>query len=226
MKGSIRAIVAEFLGTFALVFVGTGAIVTNAWTNNGLGLLGIALANALVFSVMVTALMNISGGHLNPAITASLWLARKIDGKTAAAYVATQIAAAIAGALVLRVLLPAVEGEAAAWGTPKIAIELSMWQAIALEAIMTLFLVSAFFGTIVSRDAPKVGGFAVGLVLLFIILAIGPLTGAAVNPARAFGPAVIARDFEGQAAYWVGPLLGGLAGGGLWWRILLPQEEA
>jgi MIP family channel proteins len=225
INGSMRAIVAEFVGTFALVFVGAGAVVTDAWTNNGLGLVGVALANALVFAVMVTAMMNISGGHLNPAITVGVWLAKKTDGKTAVLYVITQLTAAIVGAFALRVLFPAIEGEATAWGTPKISTELSLWQAVALEAIMTLFLVSAFFGTIVSRDAPKVGGFAVGLVLLFIILAGAPLTGAAANPARAFGPAVIARDFEGHAAYWIGPLLGGLAAGGLWGRVLLPRDE-
>jgi aquaporin Z len=225
MNVSMRALMAEFLGTFALVFIGAGTVVINAWTNNALGLVGVALAHAVVFAVMVTATMNISGGHLNPAITAGLWLAKKIEGKTAGVYVVTQLLAAVAAASLLRVLFPAIAGEATSWGTPKISSDVSMWQAIVLEAIMTLFLVSAVFGTIVSKDAPKVVGFAVGLVLLFDILAGGPLTGAAVNPARAFGPALIAGDFEGQAAYWIGPLLGGLAAGWIWWKVLLPRDN-
>ncbi len=224
MDVSMRTIAAEFVGTFALVFVGAGAVVTNAWTNDALGLVGVAAASGLVFAVMVTAVMNISGGHLNPAITAGLWLAKKIEGKAALAYTITQLIAAVAGALLLRALLPAIAGEATAWGTPKISTESSMWQAVVLEAIMTFLLVSVYFGTIVSQSAPNVGGFAVGLALFFVILVVGPMTGAAVNPARAFGPALVARDFEGHAAYWIGPLLGGLGAGAVWWKLLLPRD--
>ncbi len=225
MSNALRPLAAEFLGTFALVFIGTGAVVLDTATGGDLGLVGIALAHALVLAVMVTALMNISGAHINPAVTVGLLIAKKIDGKLAGLYIVTQLLAAIVAALLVKWLYPAIAGEVSAYGTPKIASDITMIQAIAIEAILTLFLVSAVFGTAVSSQAPKVGGFGIGLVLLFDILAGGPLTGAAMNPARAFGPALIAGDFEGHLAYWAGPLLGGIAAALLWGGLLLPKED-
>lgn len=221
---AIRPLAAEFLATFGLIFIGAGAVVMDNHTGGGLGLVGVALAHALVLSIMVTATMNISGGHVNPAVTLALFLAKKIDGTLAGMYVVAQLLGAVTAALLVRALLPSVAGELASYGTPKIASGVSMVQAIAIEAILTFFLVSAVFGTAVSDDAPKVGGFGIGLVLLFDILVGGPLTGAAMNPARAFGPAMVAMDFEGHAAYWVGPLLGGAVAAGLWAGLLLPKK--
>ncbi|UCD23698.1 MAG: aquaporin, partial [Gemmatimonadota bacterium] len=196
MSNTGRRLTAEFLGTFTLVFVSAGAIVVNAWTNNGLGLVGAALATALVYAVMITITMNISGGHLNPAVTLGVWAARKMDAATAGMYVATQLVAAVAAALLVMLLFPSGAGDATSLGALKISSDVTMVEAIVLEAILTLVLVSAVFGTVLAPDAPKVGGFAVGLVLLFAILVIGPLTGAALNPARSFGPAIISGDFE------------------------------
>ena len=226
MKGILRPLAAEFLATFALVFVGAGAVVIDNATAGGLGLVGVALAHALVLSIMVTATMNISGGHVNPAVTVALWLTKKIDTKLGGMYIVTQLLAAVVAALLVRWLFPAVPGEVTSYGTPKISVDLNLFQAIVVEAILTLFLVSAVFGTAVSPEAPKVGGFGIGLVLLFDILAGGPLTGAAMNPARAFGPALVAGDFEGHPAYWVGPLLGGVAAALLWGKLLLPKGSA
>ncbi len=90
--------------------------------------------------------------------------------------------------------------------------------------MLTFFLVSAVFGTMVNADAPKLGGFGVGLVLLFDILVGGPLTGAAANPARAFGPALVSGQWVGHSVYWVGPILGGLAAALLWEYVLLPRR--
>ena len=98
-------------------------------------------------------------------------------------------------------------------------------KAIGIEAILTFFLVSAVFGTAVSSQAPKVGGFGIGLVLLFDILVGGPLTGAAMNPARALGPALVAGEWVGQAVFWVGPLLGGAVAALVWGKVLLPKED-
>jgi aquaporin TIP len=99
-------------------------------------------------------------------------------------------------------------------------------QAVTIEAILTFFLVSAVFGTCVNPDAPKIGGFGVGLVLLFDILVGGPLTGSAVNPARAFGPALISGQWVGQGVYWAGPILGGIVAALLWEHVLLPQRDS
>ncbi len=224
MSAKLRPLTAEFIGTFGLVFIGAGSIVVNE-ASGALGLLGIALAHAVVLSVMVTALMRISGAHFNPAVTFGLWLANKIEAKDAGFYVLTQLVAAVVAALLVKMLLPSVAGEITGYGVPRIASDVDMIQAILLEAILTFFLVSAVFGTAVSPEAPSgIGGFGIGLVLLFDILVGGPLTGAAVNPARAFGPAAIANDWVGQGAYWIGPLLGGAVAALVWGKVLLPKD--
>jgi aquaporin Z len=226
MGAKLRPLTAEFIGTFGLVFIGAGSIVVNEARSGALGLLGVALAHAIVLAVMVTALMRISGAHFNPAVTFGLWLANKIEAKDAGLYVLTQLVAAVVAALLVKTLLPSVAGEITGYGVPRIASDVDLIQAILLEAILTFFWVSAVFGTAVSPEAPSgIGGFGIGLVLLFDILVGGPLTGAAVNPARAFGPAAIANDWLGQGAYWIGPLLGGAVAALVWGKVLLPKDE-
>lgn len=220
-----RRLVAEAFGTFGLVFVGSAAVVVNAFPNAAYGILGIAVAHAFVLAIMITVTMNISGGHLNPAVTFGLLVARKIDLRTALPYIAAQLAGAVLGALLVKYAIPSNVGRVLSYGTPVIASSITLGQAITIEAVLTFFLVSAFFGTAVSPDAPKVGGFGIGLVLLFAILVGGPLTGAALNPARAFGPALVSGNWLGQAVWWMGPLLGGLAAGLLWKLVLLPREK-
>jgi MIP family channel proteins len=216
--------VAEALGTFALVFIGAGAVVVNSFPNAGYGMLGIAVAHAFVLAIMVTATMNISGGHLNPAVTLGLLVARKIDLRSALPYILAQLAGAVLGALLVRYAIPANVGRIISYGTPAISSSVTLMQAISIETVLTFFLVSAVFGTAVSPEAPKVGGFGIGLVLLFAILVGGPLTGAALNPARAFGPALVSGNWLGQAVWWIGPLLGGLLAGLLWGLVLLPRD--
>jgi len=224
MPSLARRLTAEALGTFGLVFVGAAVVVVNGgFPNSGIGLLGIALAHAIVLSVMVTATMTISGGHLNPAVTLGLLTTRRIDPASAGAYIATQLAAAVLAAFLVKTLFPPNAVRDALLGVPVIASSVSLGQAIGLEAILTFFLMSAVYGTAVSPDAPRVAGFGIGLVLLFDILVGGPLTGAAMNPARAFGPAVVANHWLGHLAYWVGPILGAVAAALLWEYLLLPR---
>ncbi|MGH7509490.1 MAG: aquaporin [Gemmatimonadales bacterium] len=219
-----RRLVAEALGTFGLVFVGAAVVVVNGgFPNSGIGLLGIALAHAVVLSVMVSATMTISGGHLNPAVTLGLLVTRRVDLVSAGAYIVTQLAAACIAALLVKMLLPPAAVRGALLGVPVIASSVSLGQAIGVEAVLTFFLVSAVFGTAVSPDAPRVAGFGIGLVLLFDILVGGPLTGAAMNPARAFGPALVAGHWLGHAVYWIGPLAGGMVAALLWEHVLLPK---
>jgi len=220
-----RRLTAEALGTFGLVFIGGAVVVVNAFPNGDSGILGIAVAHAFVLAIMITATMNISGGHLNPAVTLGLLVARKIDLRTALPYIAAQLVGAVLGALLIKYAIPSNVGRILSYGTPVIASSVTLAQAITIEAVLTFFLVSAVFGTAVSPEAPKVGGFGIGLVLLFAILVGGPLSGAALNPARAFGPALVSGNWLGQAVWWVGPLLGGLAAGILWKLVLLPPEE-
>jgi MIP family channel proteins len=224
MPSLARRLTAEALGTFGLVFIGAAVVVVNGgFPNSGIGLLGIALAHAVVLSVMVTATMTISGGHLNPAVTAGLLVARRIDAGSAAAYIVAQLVAAVIAAVLVKLLLPPHAVRAALLGVPVIASSVSLGQAIGIEVVLTFFLVSAVFGTAVSPDAPRVGGFGIGLVLLFDILVGGPLTGAAMNPARAFGPALVAGAWVGQLVYWIGPIVGGILAALLWEYVLLPR---
>ena len=225
MRDIVRPVTAEFLGTFALVFVGAGAVVVDASKGGALGLPGIALAQAAIFSVMVTALMPVSGAHFNPAITFAVWMASKIDLPRAAWYIVAQLAAGVLAALAVKALAPTNAGEVMGYGVPRIAGDITMTKAILIEAVLTLFLVSAVFGTAVSSEAPKVGGFGIGVVLLADILMGGQLTGAAMNPARAFGPALVGNDWHGHAAYWIGPMLGAAIAAVIWAKILLPLEE-
>jgi aquaporin TIP len=224
MPSLARRLTAEALGTFGLVFVGAAVVVVNGgFPNSGIGLLGIALAHAVVLSVMVTATMTISGGHLNPAVTIGLLATRRIDVVTAGAYIVTQLVAACAAAFLVQLLLPPDAVRNAMAGVPVIASSVSLGQAIGMELVLTFFLVSAVFGTAISPDAPRVAGFGIGLVLLFDILVGGPLTGAAMNPARAFGPAVVSGEWVGHLVYWIGPIAGGILAALLWEYVLLPR---
>lgn len=226
MGSLTRRAVAEALGTFGLVFFGAGAVIANVFPGAGYGLLGIALVHAIVLSVMVTATMNVSGGHLNPAVTIALLATRRISAQDALVYIVAQLIGAVLAALALKNLLPSQVVRGALAGTPTIASTITLGKAIALEAVLTFFLVSAVFGTAVSPDAPKVGGFAIGLVLFFDIMVGGPLTGAAMNPARAFGPSVVSGAWTGHMVYWIGPVVGGVLAGLLWDRLLLPRQQA
>jgi len=224
MPSLARRLVAEALGTFALVFVGAAVVVVNGgFPNSGIGLLGIALAHAVVLAVMVSATMTISGGHLNPALTVGLLVTRRIGLVPAAAYIVAQLAAACVAALLVQSLLPAGAVRATLLGVPVIASTVTLGQAIGIELVLTFFLMSAVFGTVVSPDAPRVAGFGVGLVLLFDILVGGPLTGAAMNPARAFGPALVSGQWLAHVVYWVGPIAGAIFAALLWEYVLLPK---
>ncbi len=227
MPSLARRLLAEAVGTFSFVFVGAAVVVVNGgFPNSGIGLLGIALAHGIALSVMISATMTISGGHLNPAVTVGLLIARRIDPASAAAYIVTQLASASLAALLVKVLLPVAAVRTALLGVPVIASSLTLEQAIGIEAILTFFLMSAVFGTAVSPDAPRVAGFGIGLVVLFDILVGGPLTGAAMNPARAFGPALVSGQWLGHIVYWVGPVVGAVLAALLWEYVLLPRTPA
>ena len=214
---SLRAPAAEFVGTALFVLVGAGSAVTNV-----AGALGAALANGIGLALVITIMMPISGGHINPAVSFALWLGKQIDSLTLGKYVLAQLLGAIVGALFIKALFPASAARMTSLGTPQVAGSMTFGSATALEALFTFFLVSAVYGTVVSSQAQRVAGFAIGLVVLVCVLGGGVLTGAALNPARAFGPALVSWDWHAQAVYWLGPLLGAAAAAGLWRYLLLP----
>jgi MIP family channel proteins len=210
MRDSIRHFVAEFVGIFALVFVGGATLINAQARGSGAGLLEVAFAHGLVLAVMVTATMRVSG-HLNPAVTLGFLVTRRIEPVMAGVYILAQLLGAMLAAYALRRVFPDPDAMAARLGGQAIATNVTAWQAIGLEALATFFLVFVVFGTAVDPNAPRVGGLAIGLTVTADILAIGPMTGGSMNPARSFGPAVASGIFEGQAVYWTGPILGAIA---------------
>ena len=220
MRDSWRHFAAEFIGIFALVFVGGASIMSSAMSQNTNGLLVAAIAHGVILAVMVTATMRISG-HLNPAVTLGFLAARRIEPMMAMVYIVAQLLGAVLAAYALKGVFPAEIEAATRLGGQSVAIDLSSGQAILCEFLATFFLTFVVFGSAVDPAAPKVGGFAIGLAVTANILAIGPLTGASMNPARSFGPAVVSGILEGQAIYWIGPILGAVAAAVLYDRLFL-----
>ena len=229
MTEHTRALLAEIAGTFMFFVIGAGAIVaTVAAGSPPNALLAIALAHGLALAVAVSSFGAISGGHFNPAVTFALAIARKHPWPRVLTYWAAQLIGAVLAGLVLRLFFEPYLAAANAThlGTPTVAPAVSAGLAIVIEAVLTLFLVWTVFGTAVSPDAPKIAGFGIGLIVTADILIGGPLTGAAMNPARHFGPAVVSGYLDNWYVYWIGPLIGA-AIGGLSYRYVFssPQER-
>jgi MIP family channel proteins len=217
-----RSYLSEFLGTFALVFIGAGAVLVNGLTGGAVGLVGIALAHGLVLMTMIYALGGISGGHFNPAVTIALAVHKRIGGVKAAGYVVSQLLGASAAGFLLLLLFPiATPAQLYGWPTT-----LDAGTGMALEAVLTFFLVSVVYGVAVNKKAAQgIFGFAIGLVLTYDIIMGGTVTGAAMNPARAFGPAIASGIWGPQFIYWLGPVIGGLVAGIVYEYLLAGQKE-
>jgi MIP family channel proteins len=227
MPKLLRPLTAEFVGTLLFVFVGAGSVVAfaaNGPTTGSIGPLGVALAHGVGMAVIVSMTMNISGGHMNPAVTLGLWLGNRFAGRLVWPYVLAQILGAVAGAALVKAVLPPLAVRLALVGTPRLATDLGLMQGIWIEAVLTFFLVSAVFGTAVSSEAPKIAGFGIGLAIFVDALVGGSLTGAVMNPARAIGPALVAWQWDAHAVYWIGPVIGAGVAGALWRVVLLPRS--
>lgn len=206
---NVKALIAEFVGTFALIFVGVGAIAANHMTDGALGLTGIALAHGLTIAVMVSATAAVSGGHINPAVTFGALLTKKIDAANAVGYIIAQCLGAIVAAAMIKVAVPAEALTAVGMGTPALGEGISPGMGLIMEIILTFFLVFVVFGTAIDSRAPRVGGLFIGLTVALGIMVGGPITGAAMNPARHLGPALLGGGMGQVWLYWVGPLVGG-----------------
>jgi MIP family channel proteins len=223
MRDSIRHFVAEFVGIFALVFVGGGAIAAARGSDGAAGLVAVALAHGLILATLVTATMRISG-HFNPAVTLGFLVARRIEPVMAGVYIVAQLTGAMLAGYALRWLLPIDVGMAVRLGGQTVALDVSGFQATVLEAIQTFMLSFVIFGTAVDPRAPRVGGLAIGLTVAANTLAFGPFTGASMNPARSFGPAVAMGDFTAQSVYWLGPIVGAIAASLLYDTLFLRRD--
>jgi len=222
-----QKLTAEFLGTFALVFFGEGAICADQFLHGagGLGLFGIAAAHGLAIAIMVSALGHISGGHFNPAITIGFWVTKRFSTLDVAFYWAAQLAGATAAAFLLKAIIPEDTWRAVALGTPELVRDLPRLSAMILEAVTTFFLVLTVFATAVDEKGTfrAIAGFGIGVSIMLGIMVAGPFTGGALNPARAFGPALASSHWANWGVYWVGPLAGGFLAGLLYDSLYLKK---
>jgi MIP family channel proteins len=226
-----QKLTAEFLGAFALVFFGEGAVCVDMQLRSnatgGIGLLTIALVHGLAIAIMVSALGHISGGHFNPAVTIGFWVTKKLSTLDTLFYWIAQVAGATAAAFLLRAIIPDETWHSVALGTPELMRDFPSWAGLALEATTTFFLVFVVFATTVDERSSfrSIAGFAIGLTIVLGIVVAGPYTGGALNPARAFGPALASHHWLNQLIYWVGPLGGGFLAGLLYDSLFLKPSE-
>jgi MIP family channel proteins len=204
----LQAWLGELVGTYAFVTIGAGAGIIAGGGVADLGLFGVAAANGLGLAVMVTVFAAISGGHFNPAITLSAWLGRRIRTVDAVGYVGFQILGALGAGLTLRVIFAESVWRQANLGAPGLGVGVSAGRGVLVEAVFTFFLALVVWGTGIDERGPRLGGFAIGLTVFVGVLAIGPLTGGAFNPARYVGPAAVANELSDWWVYFAGPAIG------------------
>jgi aquaporin TIP len=216
-----RGMVAEFVATFALVLIGAGSVILAS--AGKLDLTGVALAHGLVLAIMVSVTAHISGGLVNPAVTIGLWVTGKLRGSKAVAFIVAQMLGAVVAAFLLKYLLPGSVFDLGGGGGAAVDVSIASGKAMLMEAVATFFLVFAVFGTAVDDRGPfsKTAGLTIGLVIAFDILAFGPWTGAAMNPARWFGPALATGEWADWWVWVVGPIAGGVIGAVVYWGAFL-----
>lgn len=226
MKNPAPRLVAEFIGTFTLIFAGAGAMMTTTLLGQE-SLLVVALAHGLAIAVMVTALANASGAHFNPAISFAMYVTQRMNVNEFAAYVGAQLLGAMAAALTLNAAFGDEIANATNVGAPSLLPGVSTGTALVLEIIMTFFLVLVVFGVAVDPKGSfsAVAGLPIGLVITMSILVGGPLTGAALNPARWFGPAAVSGSWTHWSVWVVGPLLGGVFAALVYDYALTPKRK-
>jgi len=228
MTTTPRVLFAEALGTFYLCFAGIAAILcTTPAVGGGGGLVAIALAHGLAISLGVNNFGGISGAHFNPAVTAGMLVTGRITPALAGGYVVAQLAGATAGAVICNAVFPADAVGAAMLGIPLPAAWATTATVLGVEFVLTFLLVTSIFGTAVDDRGKtvKIGAFGIGLTVTMDILAGGPVTGASMNPARSFGPALIAGHWDWHWAYWLAPIAGGAAAALVYHHFLLEAPK-
>ncbi len=213
---------AELFGTLMFVLIAAGSVVSATYLAlpPGLALPFIAVTTGLALALAISITMGISGGHINPAVTIGALTGGKISARDAVYYIIAQLIGATIGAYLLFLFFPQIIGAAAAWGTPSLGSGVGVFQAIAIEAILTFFLVLAVYGTAIDARAPKIGGFGIGLTVMVDAMVGGPLTGAAMNVARWFGPALVSMQFANWYVYIIGPVLGAVIAALVYTRLI------
>ncbi len=208
-EDALRRAVAEFIGAFTLIFIGAGAAVAANQVHDPT-LIGVAIANGLAIGVMVSAMGHISGAHFNPAITFGFLITRRIKPALGVLYWVAQLAGAALAALLVHDLIPHATTEAVKLGVPAIGNGVDAASAFGLEAIMTFFLAWVVFASAVDERGTfkSIAGLAIGLTITIDVLFGGPFTGAAMNPARAFGPQLVGGYWSNAWVWYAGPIAG------------------
>ncbi|HEU4758546.1 MAG TPA: aquaporin [Dehalococcoidia bacterium] len=222
---TLRPLLAEAVGVLAFTFVAGAAIVIDS-KEGGLGILGMAVATAAAYAIIVSALYPVSGGHINPAVTLGMVAARRMPPSIGALYGAAQCGGAIVGALLLNLIFTDFVSDAAQTASLAFHGDTGLWAGGFLEAILTFMLVLVFFRAFVDPKGDRaLGAFGMGLVVLFGFLVAWPLTGGALNLARVFGTNLVAGHWTDFGSYWLG-LAGGFVAGLLYEYLFAAREEA
>ncbi len=212
-----KNLIVEFIGTFALIFVGAGAVAIDVG-----GLAGAAFAHGFVVIAFIYAYGHISGTHINPAVTLSLLIAGEIEFAAALGYWIVQFLGGILGALLLNLILP----DPGDLGVTILTEGVTPIQGLVVEIVLTFFLVNTIFNTAVNGKAGDFAGLAIGLSLIACIFMGGPLTRASLNPARTLGPAIVSGNYADIWLYFVGPFIGALLAAFLYIGVLKDKDEA
>jgi aquaporin Z len=224
-QDTIRRAVAEALGTGALVFIGAGAIVQIGYSGDG-SLLAVAAAHGLILAIMVSAFGHISGGHFNPAVTFGFLMTKRIEFPMAVVYMISQFVGAVIAALLLRIVFDDQVVDATHLGAPGLGPGVAVWEGFILELVMTFLLVLVVFATAVDERGAfhLIAGFGIGLTIFADILVGGPVTGAAMNPARAFGPQLVGNYWADGWIYYIACPIGGAIAAVLYVQLYLRRR--
>ncbi|MDX1556219.1 MAG: aquaporin [Xanthomonadales bacterium] len=194
---------AEAIGTFALVFAGCGAIVVNDLFGGALGHTGISLVFGLVVMAVIYAVGNISGAHINPAVTLGFWFAKRLDARQVPAYVGSQLLGAILAAATLQLMFPGHDS----LGATLPAVE--AWRVFLLEVLLSFFLMFVILNVSTGhKEKGIMAGVAIGGTVALEALFAGPVSGASMNPARSIGPALVSGQLQGAWIYLTAPVIG------------------
>jgi len=229
---AFRRYLAEFIGTFIVVFIAAGAIVADVFLTHtrladSFGPLGIVAAYGLAVALAMLAVMPISGAHLNPVLSISAYVARRLSLSEVGGYVLAQVVGAVVAAFLLRAIMPKSAFDFASGGAPGLAAGVSVLQGTAVEVVLTFFLTFTFWAVFVDERGPRaVAPFAVGLAVIVGGLAGSAFSGAAMNPVRWLGPALASTHVSNWLIWTVGPLLGGLLGSLAYESLFLSEFPA
>ncbi len=212
---------AELIGTFGLVFCGTGAIVINEVSGGAVGHLGIAITFGLIVTTMIYSIGDVSGAHINPAVTVAFAVAGKLPVKEILPYAIAQFAGAVLASGALRLLFPEAKtlGETLPAGTAV--------QSFLLEVILTFFLMFVIINVVTGpKENGALAGIAIGMTVLLEALFAGPICGASMNPARSLGPALVNGTWQHLWIYVLAPVTGAVVSIGAWRMIRIPVSES